>query len=295
MFARIRAFCARLEPVAQVLGVVASIGIAGVALMIEGHVQDNAAREARISRSVALSQQLFDSRHFLDLMEEAKRIETETLKRAAAAAGKAGLTDHLYRTALIAANGDRVAATEGEMRMRMLITLQQIDRLADCVGLPGLYAPERPEAVASLHVPTRAPAAVAAGMLWQGAPEAAGADPLCDVDTVMTLTGSALADVFFALRPMIECDPDLGGFLAAGLRGIVFETIRFEDRQSDAPGLTPVILRAGDPLPSEAALEAGWRTLVFDRGLPHGAGAAGARYCDLYDAAPSLVDGFARL
>jgi hypothetical protein len=154
-------------------GVISSAFIAFFAYQIDIKVQDNAVKEARISRSVALAQSLFND----DVVKEAilltNRIEMEA---ASIFEEEIASQDRNYKSAQIRAIQNMIDEDEEHFLAKMMLVTQHIRRARNCI-----------EAV-------------------DGHQKRLSTDSLCDSETYINLVGEMVSDLWWHIRPILTCD-----------------------------------------------------------------------------------------
>lgn len=160
---------------------IASVLIAFFAYQIDSMVQENSEREARISRSVALSQSIFADEAFKRLLPKANSIELQYNKaydrarEEAEEAGKEFDGPSVLKEAQVSASLD-VLKREETFRSDLILLLQHVKRAVKCIQ-----------------------SSSDKGLVSDN-------EELCDPETFLVLSGDALGDIYFQLRAALACD-----------------------------------------------------------------------------------------
>lgn len=165
---------------------VAALFIAFFAYKIDEKVQENAFKEARVSRSVALAQAFLSDAAIKDLAVAAHEIEIKYTmlyeeKNSSARIQSLQEQDQIMKLAQVNTIAERVNQTS-EIRSRAISLMQHVGQMARCMG----YQVQNGE--------TSSPSM----MLID--------DALCHRDTLMILVGETLHDLYIVWRPLLTCD-----------------------------------------------------------------------------------------
>lgn len=155
----------------SIVGGIASLFIAFFAANIDQRVAENAIKQAQTNRSVSLGESILHDGAVIALIRTAVRVE----RAYDLAVPNDASRDDFARAKIDAL----VAHMHGDARdyfPGMALLLQHVERAVRCIG------PDPATAGSALP-------------------------PTCDRKTFMALSGSALADLYFVLRPIYYCDP----------------------------------------------------------------------------------------
>lgn len=169
-------------------GAIASVLIAYFAYNIDIRVQKNALREGRISRAVAISQNIVNDDSVTALLRSANEIEIN-------AAERSRNTDVELKEAFIEEN--REVVDKYGLRANLTILAQYLDQLVNCMSL--LYSDDEK----------------------QLGDDGTG-EELCDRKTVYVLSGKVLSELYMTFRPALFCDKFFEGEDLAPLVAFVY-------------------------------------------------------------------------
>lgn len=155
----------------SIVGGIASLFIAFFAANIDERVAENAIKQAQTNRSVSLGESILRDQAVVGLIQTAVRVERAYDR---AVSNDASRED--FARAKIDALVTQMHDETKDYYPGMALLLQHVERAVRCIG---------PDP----------------------AQERSAFPPTCDRTTFMALSGSALADLYFVLRPIYYCDP----------------------------------------------------------------------------------------
>jgi hypothetical protein len=184
---RLKRTASEWEPIVAVFGGIASLLIAYFAYQIDQNVVKNAAKEARINRSVALAQGIINDEQLKELSRAAFEIENglvSTLEE---------LSDDVKDEEITSMLKTFAAKKNGEFSQEGSRFLPNVARFllhsqvaAQCLGFESWRLDDDQASNAAGTEDRREP-------------------PLCDSETFVGLSGDIMLDYFFQVRPTIYC------------------------------------------------------------------------------------------